>query len=163
MRYKLLLIVGLLALVPQVALGQQAFAIFNNYDLDATAYTYCNSASIPSQIPVCVTTAQAATDGWFVVSNEEQRTIQVSIDQIVVTGGIDVTIEGRVTGASSIVTIWTDNVTTADTDNDIIAVPENVQELRVGIKIGTSDDGGDLTTNLEIIDIHYAGTRISRR
>ena len=162
MRYRLLLI-GLMALLPTQVLAQQAFAIFNNYDLDVTNYTYCDSASTPSQIPVCVTTAQAVTDGWFVVSNEEQRTIQVSIDQIVVTGGIDVTIEGRVTGASSIVTIWTDNVTTATTDNDIIAIPENVRELRVGIKIGSADDGNDLTTNLEIIDIHYVGTRISRR
>ncbi len=163
MRYKLLLIAGLLALLPTNAIAQQAFAIFTNYDLDATAYTYCNSASIPSQIPVCVTTGQAATDGWFTVTNDEKRTIQASIDQIVVTGGIDVTIEGKITGATSIVTIWTDNVTTADTDNDTIAIQEDVYQLRVGIKIGTADDGGDLTTNLEIIDIHYVGTRINRR
>jgi len=163
MRYKLLLIVGLLALVPPAVFGQQTITIFNNYDLDVTAYTYCDSANIPSGIPVCVTTAQAATDGWFTVNNEEQRTIQVSIDQIVVTGGIDVTIEGKVTGATSIVTIWTDNVTTADTDNDIIAVPENVDQLRVGMKIGSADDGDDTGANAEILDIHYVGTRINRR
>ncbi len=142
--------------------AQRLATIFNNYDLDVTAYTYCDSANIPTEIPVCVTTAQAVTDGWMSVSNDARKTFQISIDQIVVTGGIDITVEGKVTGSTSIVTIWTDNVTTATTDNDIVTVPEDVNQLRIGIKIGTADDGNDLTTNLEIIDIQYVGGRARR-
>jgi len=142
--------------------AQRLATIFNNYDLDATAYTYCDSANIPTEISVCVTTGQAVTDGWMTVPTDARKTFQISIDQIVVTGGIDITVEAKIKGATSIVTLWSKNVTTATTDNDTVGVPEDVDQLRIGIKIGAADDGNDLTTNLEIIDIHYVGARARR-
>lgn len=136
-----------------------SFTIFSNYDLDATAYTYCNSASIPTAISdysQCLTTAQAAADGWFLTKSfTDQKYIQFSIDQVNVTGGLDITIECKMISGASIVTLLTDNKTTAVTDNDIYSVPEGCHEMRVGIKIGTADDGNDLTTNLEILDVHF--------
>lgn len=105
----------------------------------------------------------AATDGWFPMPESASSQINISFDQANVTGGIDYKIECR------------QCVNAYCTTPNIIAGPTNVasfpaaarasitnerwSQCRVGLKIGTADDGGDLTTNMEQISVTARAVR----
>jgi hypothetical protein len=140
----------LLILLSLVLLSTPAFGarvtIFNNFDLDAVAFVFCDTTDVPVGM-TCVT-GVADEDGWITVRQDVGKTFTVIIDALVVTGGLDITIQARVTeadgtlsGAVTLVNLI--NKTTATTDNQIIRIPDEVTQLRFGMEIGTADDGGD--------------------
>lgn len=136
----------------------QATNLFTDYDLDnAAAYVFCDTTDVPDKMPTCAT-GIADEDGWIDVSRETGKHIGIVIDQIGVTGGIDIQIQVRMledTGVWSSAIILTNliNKTTADTDNQVFRIPDEARQIRVGLQIGTADDGGDAIT--EDIDVVY--------
>jgi hypothetical protein len=103
-------------------------------------------------------TGVAAGDGWIQSGNHTDKTIGIAIDTVGVTGGVDIRIEVRYlkedgTFTSAIVLVALLNKTTADTDNQSVRIPDEVSQFRVGMQIGTADDGGDAV--VEDIDIIY--------
>lgn len=108
-----------------------------------------------------------AENGWLDVGGFDVWAVLLEIDQMNVTGGIDVRIECRTgnlnaspvqvfpetdPGASN---TYQNYDGTAGIELRTLTIGNGYifQQCRVGIKIGTSDDGGDLTTNAERIDI----------
>lgn len=119
---------------------------FTNYDLDSTSFVYNDAGGT------------GANDGWIVVATETNRSMMIEINQLNVTGGIDFRIEARLQGGDqTAVIIWPStppqNLTT--TGGTLITFPEDVYQVRMGMKIGTADDGDDLTVNAEDITITY--------
>lgn len=156
MRRVLVLLAVLLAPASGWAQGRIA-NIFNDYDLDAVAYVYCDPANIPALIGACAT-GVAATDGWIDVRGHTDKTLGIAIDVMGVTGGIDMRIEVRYqkeggTFTAAIVLMQLINKTTAITDNQSIRLPDEVTQFRFGMQIGTADDGADAI--VEDIDIIY--------
>ena len=153
-----LLGLALLGVCASLAFGQGQIAnIFNDYDLDALAFVYCDPANIPALMDACAT-GVADTDGWIDVRDDTDKTIGITIDTIGVVGGLDITIEVRYQKEAGVFTeaitlMNLINKTTADTDNQSIRIPDEVTSFRVGMEIGTADDGGDAV--IEDIDIIY--------
>jgi hypothetical protein len=104
------------------------------------------------------TTGTAAESCWIPVAGYKSFTVQFIIDQMVVTGGIDFKLECRMEAAiSSPSVIFSNNYTAADSDG--YSVQNNEwDQCRVMVKIGTSDDGGDLTTNAEKVSAFFQGS-----
>lgn len=139
----------------------QAYTVFEDYDLDSTSYVYCETGDIPTGMSACAT-GIAAGDGWMVKAYNQYLSVSMEIDQVVVTGGIDFRIEARMLNDDGTYTagiaIWpadgAKNKTLATgADNEIQLVPDHVYQIRVGIKIGSADDGDDETTNAEEISV----------
>jgi hypothetical protein len=120
-----------------------------------------------------VTCGTAATDGWIDVSGYAGKKISLEITQMVATGGVDFKFECRDNttvstahqvypgessdcGTNGTLTSGVCNVATGTTGTwDLIFSPEEQWDAcRVGVKIGSADDGGDLTTNAEIINTY---------
>lgn len=111
------------------------------------------------------TCGTAATDGWIDVSNADSFDITFELDQVNATGGINMRVECLAAGVNaSPVQVFpacssgacdtVQNYTTAGIASaTTVAVSFPFQKCRVGIDIHTADDGGDLTTNEERIDI----------
>lgn len=149
---KLLLAFALLLLPFQVTgqIQESTTLIFNNFALDATAALYCDTGNIPTGMSACAS-GTAAGDGWITVSKDRIPLVMILIDQLNVTGGLDFVIEGRI-NAETAVAIYSVNHT-ATTDSEFVRVVEEVEQIRVGISIGTSDDGDDSGANEEDITI----------
>ena len=133
--------------------------IFNDYDLDSAAYVFCDTTDVPAIMGACAT-GIAATDGWIDVSGDVDKVVGIAIDTLGVVGGLDVQFQVRYakedgTFTSTIVLMTLINKTTATTDNQSVRLPDEVSQFRVGIKIGTADDGGDAI--VEDIDVIYNG------
>lgn len=107
----------------------------------------------------CGTTA---SDGWIPVNGASVIKIAIQVDQLNVTGGINVTIQCKDnTQDTTPITIYPDpndssteeshtmNYTAVQANAYSVPVPWDA--CRVGLEIGTADDGGDLTTNAEDI------------
>lgn len=120
----------------------------------------------------CGTTA---TDGWVNVQDYDTRNIILQIDQVVATGGISVhwQCKGRGDQAGP-VKVWPGNgadcgsgtlssglcnFATGTTHAFSVVIDEPWAQCRVGLKIGSADDGDDLTTNAENVNIYFYGTR----
>ena len=112
-------------------------------------------------------------DGWFHVGDLTSMGIALQIDQMVVTGGIDVRVECKAAaiGAAPI-QVWPycligvcgtyQNISGTAGIADRGAIGTDVgwqEECRVGLKIHTADDGGDLTTDREQVTIAFSGIR----
>lgn len=110
----------------------------------------------------CGTTA---TDGWMEVSALPVVKFEINIDQMVVTGNIDVRVECQSFGAVlSPTQIFLDAIATAGIPSGRIVRQLNwtpFDQCRVGLKL-TTDDGNDLTTNLEQISIIFTGADYER-
>jgi hypothetical protein len=153
-----LLGLALLGVCASLALGQaQITNVFDSYDLDVNTFVYCDPADIGQGITACATGA-AATDGWIDVRNHGDKSVGVVLNEVAVTGGIIVTFEvryqmegGEFTDTITLMTLIAKD--TALTDNQSVRIPDEVTQLRVGIRIGTADDGGDAVE--EDIDIVY--------
>lgn len=121
-----------------------------------------------------VTCGTTASDGWIDVAGADRVAITFEIDQLNVTGGIDMQIQCRASGiSSSPVQVFptcssgscatVQNYTTAGIASSTTVVLEvPYSTCRVGIFIHTSDDGGDLTTNEELIDVSIMKYFLSR-
>jgi hypothetical protein len=118
----------------------------------------------------------AATSGWMNVPDYGFKTIVLQIDQLVVTGGISVKWQCKAKGDQAVAVDVYPGTTggcpggtlssgfcnyTAVTAFALI-VEEPWDQCRVGMKIGTNDDGDDLTTNAENINIYFLGTKSQR-
>lgn len=159
MRRILVLLAVLLAPTFGWAQGQVA-DIFNDFELDALAWLYCDTTDVPALMTACAT-GVAATDGWIDTRGHSDKTVGIAIDQVNVVGGIDIRFEVRYvkedgTFTSAIILMNLINKTTADTDNQSVRIPDEVAFFRIGMQIGTADDGaGDAGANAEDIDIIY--------
>lgn len=99
-----------------------------------------------------------AADGWFRM-DARPATIQVQIDQLNVTGGIDYSLECGMSPLGSSTPITSDSVATANltaVGTVTLVVAEPYDLCRLGLKIGSADDGNDLTTNAEKITVTVA-------
>ncbi len=98
------------------------------------------------------TCGTTAADGWFPTKGFGYLTVQFEIDQMNVTGGIDYKVDCRLAGSDSegVSVAGPTNITAASTVGVRVQGPWD--ECRLGFKIGSADDGGDLTTNLEQLD-----------
>ncbi len=139
----------------------QAYTVFADYDLDSTSYVYCDTTDIPTGMSACAS-GVAAGDGWVVKSYNEHMGVSMEIDQVNVTGGLDFRIEARMLNDdgtySKGIAIWpadgAKNKTLATgADDEVQLVPDHVYQIRVGIKIGTADDGNDAGVNAEQISV----------
>ncbi len=98
-------------------------------------------------------------DGWFNVGDTAEFDIVIGFFQANVTGGINYQVQCRdsyldVKGPV-VVLAGPTNVTTfsATSTARVNVYKERFAECRVGFLIGTADDGGDLTTNLERLNV----------
>jgi hypothetical protein len=107
----------------------------------------------------CGTTA---ADGWMSVAGTTEITVKIQVDQVVVTGGVNVTIQCRDNTHDTVpFTIYPDPNDTSTEECHTLnftavaacayIVPGSWDSCRVGVEIGTADDGDDLTTNAEDI------------
>ncbi len=111
----------------------------------------------------------AATSGWISVAGATQFTINFQIDQVNVTGGVDMQVQCR--GASvgsapiqifpscttgSCNTVQNYSGTAGLASRTTIVTTASYSDCRVGILIHTSDDGGDTGANAEQITIGLA-------
>ena len=105
----------------------------------------------------CGTTAES---GWMNVAGLPVVSFSIDIDQMNVTGNIDVRVECRDLGANlSPQQIFLDAVATAGIPTGRLKRTLNwtpYAQCRVGTKL-TTDDGGDLTTNAEQVSIAMQG------
>lgn len=104
--------------------------------------------------------------GWFDVTAMEGVTVQVDIQQVVATGGIDVRLEcvasGNVSSARQVYPLLTPpaagptylNFPTATASGVSIGITGAYSKCRLGLKIGSADDGDDQTTNREQVTAH---------
>ena len=112
-------------------------------------------------------TGGTATDGWFDVGALISMNFIVDIAQLNVTGGIDYMLECRHVyfgGVSSAFTVVpATNKTAVSVSSSGWALSGSAQgpwdQCRVGLKIGTSDDGGDTGANAEKITVTFDGYR----
>lgn len=95
----------------------------------------------------------AAYDGWFPVAGWGQTTVQIDVTQLNVTGGVYLQVECQAYPAQTTANVLASSNITA-VGSYAVAIPEPWDTCRVGMKIGTSDDGGDLTTNTEKISVY---------
>ena len=120
-----------------------------------------------------VTCGTAATSGWMDLAGFTGKKIVFQIDQMVATGGVDFKFECRdnayVTTSqvvypgessdcgtlASLASAVCNAATGATGSVALVFTPEEQWDAcRVGMKIGSADDGDDLTTNAEIINIY---------
>jgi hypothetical protein len=112
-----------------------------------------------------------ATDGWFGVSSLSATTVTIDITQIVATGGIDVRIQcasgSNVAAARQVYPLLTPpaagptylNFPTATASGVAVEITGSWSRCRVGMKIGSADDGDDATTNREQVTIQLDAAR----
>jgi hypothetical protein len=99
----------------------------------------------------------ADTSGAFPVDGWHSFTVQIDIDQEV-SASIDYQLQCRTLGASASWGIVSGPTNQTSTGVFFISTDLPFHECRVGIQVNT-DDGDDLTTNAEIIDISVIGRR----
>jgi hypothetical protein len=98
--------------------------------------------------------------GWFDVSTYDAKNVVVQIDQAVATGGIQYSVECKAsTFWSQPVTISAPAAVTSFPARVSVPITVPYSQCRVGYKIVTGDDGGDLTTNREAITTTFQGHR----
>lgn len=110
----------------------------------------------------------ADTDGWFpvdqfVVDPPYAVTMVAQVDQINVTGGINFRWECAA-GVEKPVRVCpatgSTNITLATIDGRTACIIDfPFDRCRIGMAIGSADDGGDLTTNMEQIKMYVIGGR----
>lgn len=91
-------------------------------------------------------------DGWFPVAGWAYTTVQIDIEQMAVTGGIDLQVECSATPALTTAQVLVSSNVTA-TGSYAVAIPEPWDVCRVGMKIGTSDDDTSPTTSIEKVSV----------
>ncbi len=154
---KLLLTLAFLFFAVSATAQNHSANIFTNYDLDAVAFIFCDVTDIPTMMPVCAT-GIAAEDGWLPVNRHVNKVLGIAINVLGVVGGVDIQIQVRVqeddgTMSPAIILMNLINKDTVAVDNQFVRLPDEVTQFRVGMEIGTNDDGGDAI--VEDIDVIY--------
>lgn len=107
----------------------------------------------------------AATDGWMDVTALPVVKFEINIDQMNVTGNIDVRVECQSFGAVlSPQQVFLDAIATAGIPSGRITRQmfwTDFDQCRVGLKL-TTDDGGDTGANAEQISIIFTGADYER-
>lgn len=109
---------------------------------------------------IAFTCGTTASDGWMPIYRGQMTTIVFELNQVNVTGGIDVRWECResVTDAQPVQVFPAsgfNNYTAAGiASRTAVVVEEPWQECRVGVKINSADDGGDTGANAEKISVY---------
>lgn len=103
------------------------------------------------------TCGTAATDGWFPVNGVHVGNFQIQVSQISVTGGIDYKVECKVDQytASPVTIIGATNVTAVGYTGNVFYEPW--EYCRVGLKIGSADDGSDTGADAEKVSVFFVG------
>lgn len=155
MRYRWQLLASLLAALVSLVSNGPASAesktktLFDSYELDSTRFVFTEAGDTGKE------------DGWIPVGGDAHKMIVISIARLDVTGGIDVKIEGRsaISGGG-----WTKFVLhelnkTAPVARQHITLPRGTfDQLRVGLRIGRSDDASETGDAAEITVTYYTFT-----
>ncbi|MGH7166371.1 MAG: hypothetical protein ACREIS_12700, partial [Nitrospiraceae bacterium] len=144
---KLALLALLLAIAAGLAAqpGVRPVKVFGAYDIDSLVYVYCVPA-VPVPFVACDTggTGVGADDGWIGVRGMSEKEVIIRVDAIVLTAGsIDFTIEGRwldSSGTRATATLIAPISKTAVAAGQPVRIPENIEEIRVGVRINGTDD-----------------------
>ncbi len=148
-------IVLLVALVGALPAGRSTVRLFDAFDVAAGTFVYCDSTSPPTGV-TCATGA-ATDDGWVTgIRGMDAKVVIVRPDTVDLTSGsIQVTIEGRVSDASGSYATM-DLVAPVDfaaaQAGVIIQIIENVEQLRVGLRINGVDNA-----NADSVTVHFDG------
>ena len=130
----------------------------DNITINATAAIGVNPASSYTQYPtfafrkrVCGSTA---TDGWFPVHGADMINVQLQIDQINTTTGIDYQIECKIDGtvAVGVIVIGPTTQTAVWRSGNIVTEPWDF--CRLGLKMTSTDDGPDAGATAEKISAY---------
>ncbi len=152
MRHRWQLRASLLAAVVSLVSNGPASAesktkkLFDSYDLDSTRFVFTEAGDTGKD------------DGWIPVGGDTHKVIIISVVRLDVTGGIDVKIEGRsaISGGG-----WTKfvlhelNKTTPAARQHITLPRGTFDQLRVGLRIGRSDDASDTSDAAANITVTY--------
>jgi hypothetical protein len=132
-----------------------------------SAFTTTNTSTVFAWYDLQCGTA--ATDGWFDLAGVENKSITFQLDQINATGGVSARVECKDGALGSLANQVFPSCTTGACDTyqnyttagiasrTKVHLNEPETTCRVGLKIGTSDDGNDLTTNAEQVTITVLG------
>jgi len=118
----------------------------------------------------------AATSGWMNVEGYDFKTLILQIDQLNVTGGISVKWQCRgkgdqvapvdvypgVSGTCPGGTLSSGFCNYTAVTGFALVIEEPWTECRVGMKIGSADDGTDTGSAAENINIYFTGTKSTR-
>lgn len=132
-----------------------------------TARASANSVTVDSNITIPTAgskfawwkrvVAATAADGWFSVGNTTEFSLRLAFEQANVTGGITYKVECRdayLDRKGPVVLVAGEtNVTTFPSTVRVNVYDERYAECRVGLKIGTADDGGDTGADQERITL----------
>lgn len=135
--------------------GVRPVKVFSAFDVDSTSFVYCVPAA-PVQFVAC-NTAGAGTDagdGWIGVRGMSEKAVIIRVDAIALTAGsIDFTIEGRwldSAGTRATATLIVPISKTAVAAGQPVRIPENVEEIRVGVRINGTDDGDGVPDSVTV-------------
>ncbi len=128
--------------------------MFDAFDVAAGTFVYCDVASPPTG--VTCTTGAAADDGWLQVRGMDAKRIIIRPDIVSLAAGtIEVTIEARTTDSDGNFATETSiapiNYAAAQAGQGVRIV-ENVEQIRVGLRINGADDGVP-----DSVTVHYDG------
>ncbi len=120
--------------------------LFDSYELESTRFVFTEAGDTGKEV------------GWIPVGGDTHKVIVISIVRLDVTGGIDVKIEGRssIPGGG-----WTKfilhelNKTTPVARQHITLPRGTFEQLRVGLRIGRSDDASDTSDAAANITVTY--------
>lgn len=140
------------------AFAADTYRIYVDFDVDSTSYVYCDTTAIPAEMSACVS-GIAANDGWVPV-NSIYKGIQITADQLSTDGtGIDYIVEGRLYGETIGVAVISEATIADAAEGTAVLLNMNqdelVNEVRIGLKINTADDGTDTGTDIEEITVVY--------
>lgn len=153
------LIAGL-AFMPNIVVAQQEqyqpITVLTDYDLDSTTPIYAATGN----------TGTGNEAGKFSVSRFARFNVNVYVSQISVTGGIESRLLCRVSGDGNWQqvkptladgTVTPSYVTLSAVGGWYAEVQGPFKDCRVAMQINSADDGNDLTTNLEKVNIRVGG------
>lgn len=153
MRTKLLGLLGLLLLASALVAAPNTSILFDAFNPTAGTFVYCDIAA-PQGLPC--TTGAAAGDGWLRVVGLGNMVVVIRPDTVSLTAGsIQFTIEGRFQDRAG---NWATMVLIAPIDfaaaqaGHPVALFENVEEIRVGVRINGTDDAVD-----DSVTVHFNG------
>lgn len=144
MRRVILFLILLVAVMATA--GPNTRTVFDAFNPTAGTFVYCDTAD--PQGLTC-TTGAAADDGWFNVRGLDNKSVMINPDTVSLTAGsIQFTIESRTRrnaseGWSTMTLIAPIDFAAAQSPGHPVAIFENPDQLRVGVRINGTDDAVD--------------------
>ena len=150
--------------LPTVAMAQAdafvSFSVITDYDLDSTTPIF------PGAAPNAKPTGTGTESGVFSVSRFTRFNVNVYLSQLAVTGGVEARLLCRVSGDGNFQqvrpvladgTVTPSYVTLSAVGGWFARIDEPWHSCKVATQINSADDGNDLTTNLEKLNIRVGG------